>query len=123
MHFAEDPVESKLFIREYREGQLLKTNDGEFSSAIVLFNDQTLQNCLPQTADELTEAHFQVLADMQPELILLGTGAVQIFPAMALMDPIFKKRIGIEVMNTHAACRTFNLLLAEGRSVLAALFV
>lgn len=123
MHFAEDHVESKLFIREYREGQFLKTNEGEFSSAIVLFNDQTLQNCLPQTVNELTEAHFQMLADLKPELILLGTGASQIFPAMALMDPIFKKRIGIEVMNTHAACRTFNLLLSEGRSVLAALFV
>ncbi len=122
MHFAEDRVTDPLFIREYREG-LLKTNAAEFSEPIVLFKDQALTSILPASFAELTAAHFQALADFDPELILLGSGSQHEFPAPQLLEPLYKKRTGFEVMKTDAACRTFNLLLAEGRSVLAALFV
>ena len=71
--------------------------------------------------EELTEAHFESLAAMAPELIVLGSGPRIRFVKPALLRPLMSRRIGVETMDTAAACRTYNVLLAEGRSVLAAL--
>ena len=65
--------------------------------------------------------HFARLAELRPELVLFGSGARLRFPAPALLKPLIDARIGIETMDTAAACRTYNVLLAEGRSVVAAL--
>ncbi|MDP3823766.1 MAG: Mth938-like domain-containing protein [Burkholderiales bacterium] len=69
----------------------------------------------------LTEAHFAALAEMKPELVIFGSGSRIRFVRPALLRPLMERRIGIETMDTAAACRTYNVLLAEGRSVLAAL--
>jgi uncharacterized protein len=69
----------------------------------------------------LTEAHFATLAEMNPELVIFGSGSRIRFVRPALLRPLMERRIGIETMDTAAACRTYNVLLAEGRSVLAAL--
>lgn len=122
MHFAEDQTESSLFIRHY-DGQSIQTQDKSYNHAIVLFKDQIIEDLIPHSADALSLEHFRKLADFSPELIILGTGAKQYFPIAALQEPLFKKRIGLEIMATDAACRTFNLLLSEGRTVLAALFI
>jgi uncharacterized protein len=79
---------------------------------------------LPWGVDEfaaLTEAHFETLAALGPELVILGSGARLRFPPPALMKALMQRRIGFETMDTGAACRTYNVLLAEGRSVVAAL--
>lgn len=122
MHFAEDHVDSPIFIREYTN-QFIKTNAAIYTKPIVLFKDQCLDAFLPQSPLELNEQHFIDLVALKPELILLGTGKTQEFPPIALLTPLHKNRIGFEVMTTDAACRTFNLLLSEGRSVLAVLFI
>jgi uncharacterized protein len=72
---------------------------------------------------DLTEVHFAQLAAAQPELVVLGSGATLRFPSPALMRPLMAARIGIETMDTPAACRTFNILVGEGRQVWAALLV
>ena len=69
----------------------------------------------------MTEAHIDALLELDPQVILLGTGARQIFPAMALLARGLARSIGIEVMDTGAACRTYNILMAEGRQVVAGL--
>ena len=71
--------------------------------------------------DALTEAHFKALADLKPELVIFGSGARIRFAKPALLRPLIDARIGIETMDTPAACRTYNVLLAEGRTVVAAL--
>ncbi|MDH4190029.1 MAG: Mth938-like domain-containing protein [Betaproteobacteria bacterium] len=73
--------------------------------------------------DALTEAHFAQLAGFAPEVALLGTGTTQRFPHPRLVAPLARARIGLEVMDTHAACRTYNILFAESRRVLAALLI
>ena len=65
--------------------------------------------------------HFARLAALAPELVVFGSGPRLRFPAPALLRPLIDARIGIETMDTAAACRTYNVLLAEGRSVVAAL--
>jgi uncharacterized protein len=69
----------------------------------------------------LTAEHFAVLAELGPELVIFGSGHRIRFPPAALLRPLIERRIGVETMDTAAACRTYNVLLAEGRSVLAAL--
>ena len=71
--------------------------------------------------DALTDANFQVLVQMKPELVIFGSGARIRFPKPAILRPLIDARIGFETMDTPAACRTYNVLLAEGRSVVAAL--
>ena len=69
----------------------------------------------------LTMEHFARLAALKPELVLFGSGARLHFPAPALLRPLIDAHIGVETMDTAAACRTYNVLLAEGRSVVAGL--
>lgn len=73
--------------------------------------------------DALTEADFAALAELKPEVVLLGTGASLRFPHPRLMRALTDAGIGVEVMDTPAACRTFNILAAEGRKVAAAVLV
>jgi len=63
------------------------------------------------------------LAADRPEIVLLGTGATFRFPHPSVLAPLYQAGIGVEVMDTKAACRTYNILLAEGRRVVAALIV
>ncbi len=71
--------------------------------------------------DALSEADFQLVLQMNPEIVLLGTGAKQRFPHPRLTRALTAKRIGVEAMDLQAACRTYNILMAEERRVAAAL--
>ena len=69
----------------------------------------------------LTDRHFAMLAELGPELVIFGSGTRIRFPPPALLRPLIERRIGVETMDTAAASRTYNVLLAEGRNVVAAL--
>jgi uncharacterized protein len=69
----------------------------------------------------LEQAHFEALLSHHPEIVLLGTGRRLRFPPAALTRSLAAARVGLEVMDTPAACRTYNILTGERRQVLAAL--
>jgi uncharacterized protein len=71
--------------------------------------------------ERLAADDFARVAALKPELVVFGSGARLRFPAPALLRPLIDAGIGVETMDTAAACRTYNVLLAEGRSVVAAL--
>lgn len=71
--------------------------------------------------EALTESHFEAIAALAPELVIFGSGPRIRFPHPSLLKPLIARRIGVETMDTAAACRTYNVLLAEGRAVVAAL--
>lgn len=73
--------------------------------------------------EELTEAHFEELAQLDAEVIIFGSGAKNRFPPVAWLKPLMMKRIGLETMDTASACRTYNVLAGEGRNVVAALLL
>ncbi len=73
--------------------------------------------------DALNEAHFQRIAEAAPELVVFGSGATLRFVKPALLRPLIDARIGIETMDSAAACRTFNFLVGEGRRVMAAILL
>jgi uncharacterized protein len=73
--------------------------------------------------DTLSETDFAALVELKPEVVLLGTGASLRFPHPRLTRALTDAGIGVEVMDTPAACRTFNILAAEGRRVVAAVIL
>lgn len=73
--------------------------------------------------DELTAEHFALLATTRPELVIFGSGTRLRFPPPAYLRALMDKRIGLETMDTLAACRTYNILAGEGRQVIAALLI
>jgi uncharacterized protein len=73
------------------------------------------------TFELLTAEHFARVAALSPELVVFGSGGRLRFPSPALLRPLIDAAIGVETMDTRAACRTYNVLLAEGRKVVAAL--
>lgn len=73
--------------------------------------------------DALDQAAFGRLLDWQPEIVVFGSGAVFRFPHPRLTGALAQARVGLEVMDTRAACRTFNVLAGEGRRVVAAILL
>lgn len=77
----------------------------------------------PTLHEELSASHFDQVAAMQPEVVIFGSGERLRFVKPALLRALIERGIGVETMDTAAACRTYNVLAAEGRTVLAALLV
>jgi len=77
----------------------------------------------PERIDQLQAAHFEQVLALQPELVIFGSGTRHRFIAPALVRCLIEQRIGVEMMDTAAACRTYNILAGEGRAVLAALLL
>lgn len=91
---------------------------------IVLLPDKIIHHwSRAADAEGLIAADFEPLAQLGVELILLGTGQALKFPPPSLLDPLYRANIGIEMMDTPAACRTYNILVADGRKVAAALLL
>ena len=95
----------------------------EYREGLVLLPDNVIKGWAPAGIDALTADDFAALLAHKPEIVLLGTGASQRFLHPRILAPLTDARVGVETMDTRAACRTFNILVAEGRRVLAALVV
>jgi uncharacterized protein len=96
-------------------------NRAGHTRALVVLRDRLITDWPPQSFDELGEAHFALLTGLGATIVLLGTGRTLRFPKPALTRALSEARIGLEVMDTGAACRTYNILAGEGRQVAAAL--
>jgi len=97
---------------------------GEKITHSVLITSEGLRldwNC--QNFEDLGPQHFAQLADLDVELIIFGSGERLRFPKPEWQVGLMQRRLGLETMDTHAACRTYNILAGEGRKVAAALLV
>jgi uncharacterized protein len=106
-------------INAYGEGFVLVNGERHASSLIVLPD-----RIFPWDVagfESLQEGHFEIFLGLDIEILLLGTGPKQRFPDPRLTRALMRERVGIEVMDLHAACRTYNFLMDEGRKVAAAL--
>ena len=99
----------------------VRVGANEYRENVVLLPDDVITGWAPDGFDALTAVDFERLLSYNPEIVLLGTGASQRFPHPRLLSALTSARVGVEVMDTRAACRTFNILVAEGRRVAAAL--
>ena len=122
MKFAEDHNEARYKITGY-EATGISINNKLFEHSMVLSPMEFVQNWEPQTYSSLTADHLDEFYQLDAEIILIGTGEKQIFPNPDVLRRLAKEHIGFEVMTTQAACRTFNILMSEGRNVVAGLFI
>jgi uncharacterized protein len=109
----------RIAITGYGEGYVL-VNSQRHESSLIVMPDQVLPWDVAGF-EALSAEHFSSLRNLQPEILLLGTGPKQRFPHPRLTAPLAAAGIGVEVMDLKAACRTYNILVAEERKVAAAL--
>lgn len=98
----------------------LLVNQAEITASFLLTPATLVEGWRPASAAELQPADFEAVLALSPGVVLLGTGRRQVFPAAAALAALLTRGIGIEVMDNAAAARTFNVLAAEGRPVVAA---
>ena len=97
--------------------------DRSFTDTIVLTPDAVLEGFASPPIAKLEVEHFELLLATDPELVLLGTGGRNIFPPRELVFAFARRGVGLEVMDTPAAARTFNVLAGEGRRLGAVLYL
>jgi uncharacterized protein len=117
-----DPHSGANTITGYGDGYV-EINRTPYSHAVLLSSDGAIQKWGVQFFDELSAADFSQMASLKPELIIIGTGKRQRFPKPEILKTLIAAKIGFEVMDSKAACRTYNILVGEGRQVLLALIV
>lgn len=122
MKLSETAQDLPNLITAYSPG-LVRIGQQAYDHSLMLAAHLPPQPWPVENGQDLTLDHLELLLQSEPELILIGTGKTQIFPPPALLAPLMAKRIGYEIMATDAACRTWNILLAEGRRVVAGLVV
>ena len=106
----------------YGEGYV-SINHQRFEHNVLVMPGRDVTRWEPAGFDALEAADFSALLALKPEIIVLGTGDTLRFPQPELTRPLAAAHVGFEAMDTKAACRTYNVLTAEGRQVLAVIFV
>lgn len=115
-----EPPGDHLFVKSVGENGI-RIGERCYTRSLILRRDRVVDDWPPQSIEAFEERHFEVLLEMKPEVVLLGTGSRQRFLSPEQQMTFYRRQIGIEVMTTQAACRTFNVLASEHRDVVAAL--
>ena len=121
MKFTQQRPEGANLIRRYGTDFIVVGDQEIRASCIVGAN--VLEPWTPRSLEELSAESFAPLFALRPEVVVLSTGATQRFPRAALRAEFATRKIGLEVMEIGAACRTYNVLVGEERRVLAAVLL
>jgi uncharacterized protein len=122
MKIAQERPEGKNAFTGYGEGYV-EVNRMRHTASLVVAAERIVSDWPAASIEALSADHMAAIVELAPEIVLIGTGPAFRFPEAALLAPLYKAGIGVEVMDTPAACRTYNILLGEGRNVVAALIV
>ena len=122
MKLQSDPHSGANTITGYGDGYV-EINQTPYAHAVLLSSDGAISEWPVESFEGLEASHFTRMVDLNPELILIGTGSKQRFPKPELLKSLILAKIGFEIMDSQAACRTYNILVGEGRQVLLALIV
>lgn len=95
----------------------------QLSQSCIISPDQLIEDWSATAAQNLLASHMQVVLALEPEIVILGTGSRLHFPVREVAEACYAAGAGFEVMDTGAACRTYNILAGEGRRVVAALLM
>ena len=122
MKFEHERAEGRNTFTGYGEGYV-EVNRARHHASLIVGGERIVTDWAVHAVDALDAEQLAPVLAMQPQIVLLGTGAKFVVPDPRLLAPLHAARIGVEVMDTPAACRTYNILLGEGRNVVAALIV
>ena len=120
MEFNLEVPQNQFFIRSISD-KGIRVHDAFYNNPFIISGQRIVPEWDVKSIEDISEENLQVIFNLQPEVILLGTGETQVFLPPAIQVHFFRRNFGFEVMTTDAACRTFNVLVAEGRHVVAAL--
>ncbi|HEX7013255.1 MAG TPA: Mth938-like domain-containing protein [Steroidobacteraceae bacterium] len=120
MKLTDDTFTGANLVRSYSPGEI-RIGEEVLHRSCLVRADEIVRSWRPQTIDELTLEDLEAVFALEPEIVIIGSGGRQQFPEAALMAAMLSRGIGCEVMDTGAACRTYNVLVSEQRKVVAAL--
>lgn len=109
-------------VRGYVPGRL-RIGERDITTSVIVSPATLIEPWRPRRMDEFTPDDLEPAIALSPEVLLIGTGARQVFPDAAVFAALHAARIGFEIMDTGAACRTYNVLMGEDRRVAAALVI
>jgi uncharacterized protein len=122
MKFSEADSGSGHLINGYRPGCIV-IDGHDYREGLIVSPDHIIGGWGPANASDLTVEHIRALLNLSPQVIVVGTGTRQVFPNPQIYSAATECGVGIEIMDTGAACRTYNIIMAEGRKVAAGLMV
>jgi uncharacterized protein len=105
------------------DGNFVEINKQRYVQNLIVTPQKLILDWQASTFAELNEAHFAQIAELKPEVVLLGTGEKHQFLHPKIVQSLTAQGIPLECMTTAAACRTFNFLMSEGRNVAATLLI
>ncbi len=122
MKFAQDSQDEGYVITAYNDDGI-SINGKAFSKSLIITPTKLDEEWDVEAIDLLQAEHTEQILNFKPELIIIGTGNKLIFPPVEIYSNIIKQGIGVDYMDTQAACRTYNILMSEGRGVVAGLIL
>jgi uncharacterized protein len=122
MKLSLESAQGRNLFTGYGEGYV-DVNGTRHRESIVVAADSVVTGWCSGSIESLSDTQMENLAALRPEILILGSGTAFRFPHPAVLAPLYRAGVGVEVMDTRAACRTYNILLGEGRRVVAALIV
>lgn len=122
MKFTADRPEGSYVVRGYAPGRL-RIGQREITTSVILSPATLIEPWRPRRMSEFTADDLEPAIALSPAVLLIGTGARQVFPDAAVFAALHAAHIGFEIMDTGAACRTYNVLIGEDRDVAAALMI
>jgi uncharacterized protein len=117
-----DENQAHYQIRAFQPG-MIQINEQTFTHSVIIAPDQLIEPWPPQTTADLSVEAFATILALKPNILLIGTGSTHQLVPLGVYGHLLNAGIGVEIMSTSAACRTYNALSAENRNVVAALIV
>ena len=122
MVLSEDHSDATYQIQSISPGKI-SINGETYTRSLIISPDKLITNWKPLSISTLTDDDLLLFLELKPEIILLGTGEKSIIPPAKKLACLLEKGFHVECMNTAAACRTYTILIAEGRKVAAGLIL
>lgn len=122
MKLSQDYAQGSNVIHSFTDNKV-RINDRIYHNSLLLAGELLVGDWGVKHIDELSQQHWLDILEHKPEVILIGTGETLIFPHPSSYAPAIELGIGVEFMDTGAACRTYNVLLSEDRAVIAGLIL
>lgn len=98
-------------------------SEQHYTTSLIVCPERIISDWPPQVFADLSAVHLEAIVGLEPELVILGTGQDLRFPTAEVLEPLLTQSIGFEIMDTGAACRSYNILVSEGRRVIAGLLM
>lgn len=122
MGFTLDENHAQFQVRAYSSDGI-QINETIYTQSLIISPTRLIEHWPPQSLRDLRAEHLSCIIELSPAILLIGTGETLEFPQLDVYGTLINEGIGIEIMNTGAACRTYNALTAENRNVAAALIL